>query len=68
MNPEQAAAFVIAQAACASAEIAAMQAANNDAPRRGLHPPYDEQHFRAIIDQYTIGHNAVLTLFQGATR
>lgn len=68
MNPEQAAAFVIAQAACANAEIAAMQAANAQCARRGDAQTYDEKHFMAVIDQYGISHNAVLTTFQHANR
>jgi len=81
MTPEQAAAFVVAQAACANAEIAAMQQ-SNDAfvasfePRGyngipGLaanHAPYTANDFRAVIDKYCIGHNAVLQCFEDAAR
>lgn len=66
MNPEQAAAFVIAQSACAMAEIAAMQARN--ARYTGAEKYHDPHEFEAVIDKYCIGHNAVLTLFQEANR
>lgn len=59
MNPEQQAAYVIAQAACASAEIAAMQAANQAQAGK-----YSEQDFLAVIDRYCIGHNAVISTFR----
>lgn len=61
MTREQAAAFIIAQAACAMAEVAAMQARNAANPHRPTHPPED---FEAVPDRYGIGHNAVLTFFQ----
>ena len=53
-------AFVIAQAACANAEIAAMTAENNIRIERGEAIAYDEEQFMAIQDRYLIGHNAVL--------
>lgn len=74
MTPEQAAAFVIAQAACAVAEMEAMKRGNADAefcraetgaPR---FPPYSADDFRAVIDKYCIGHNSVLQAFQDANR
>jgi hypothetical protein len=64
MTPEQAAAFINAQAACANAEIAAMQTHNK------LYWEYDHiakhtaEDFECIIDKYGISHNAVLTLFE----
>ncbi len=68
MNPEQAAAYIIAQAACANAEIAAMQAANEVDKRAERSLTYDAQHFLALTDRYCIGHNAVMTLFQEVNR
>jgi hypothetical protein len=72
MTPEQAAAFVMAQAACVMAEIAAMQRTNEDHSRsfdaNPRFPPYDANAFRALIDRYCIGHNAVLQLFQETNR
>jgi hypothetical protein len=64
MTDEQKAAFVIAQAACAMAEIAGMQATNQQRAHVGMAPAYDEQHFQAVITNNVIGHNSVLTLFQ----
>jgi hypothetical protein len=54
------AAFIISQAACANAEVAAMQAANQRQISEGkalLHGPED---FRNVERIYHIGHNAVL--------
>jgi hypothetical protein len=66
MTSAQAAAYIIAQAACATAEIAAMEAANANARRHDVTPRYDEQHFLAVPEKYGIHHNAVLATFQGA--
>lgn len=63
MNPEQKAAFVIAQAACANAEIAGMQAMDRAWAAQG-HTTYNDLDYKAVIEKYCIGHNAVLTLFQ----
>lgn len=68
MDAAQAAAYVIAQAACCNAEIAAMQAANDQSRLAGVVPHYDEQHFLAVPERYGVHHNAVLTLFQGVNR
>jgi hypothetical protein len=53
-------AFIIAQAACASATIAAMQAANQERLASGHTIAYDEAAFLAVPDQFLIGHNAVI--------
>jgi len=63
MTPEQAAAFVIAQAACAMAEIAAMQAEDRLAAIQGHNGSIGNE-YRAIADTYCISHNAVMQLFQ----
>lgn len=69
MTPEQAAAYVIAQAACASAEIAAMQANDALAARNGCaYAPHSPEEYRAIADRYCISHNGVLQLFQDVNR
>jgi hypothetical protein len=64
MTPEQAAAFVISQSACALAEIAAMQARN--ARYTGTDKYHEPKDFESVIDRYGIGHNAVLQIFQDA--
>lgn len=66
MSPEQAAAFVIAQSACAMAEIAAMQTRN--ARYVGADKYHEPKDFEDIVNKYCIGHNAVLQLFQDANR
>lgn len=67
MTPEQAAAFVIAQAACAMTEVAAMLAEDRLAAIQG-HNCHLGNEYRAVIEQYTVGHNAVLQLFQDINR
>lgn len=67
MTPEQAAAFVIAQAACAMAEIAGMQAQDRAWEKAGV-DTYSDVNYRAVINKYCIGHNAVLQCFQDANR
>lgn len=64
MNPEQKAAFVIAQAACAMAEIAAMQAQDRIWLAMG-HGTHSDLDYAAVSERFCIGHNAVLTLFEG---
>jgi len=63
MTPEQKAAYVTAMAACAMADIAAMQAANQACAMAGLSPSFTEADFTEIPNRHGIHHNAVLTLF-----
>lgn len=65
MTDEQKAAYVIAQAMCAGAEVAGMQAENHWRLSRGEALAYREDAFAAIADKYGIHHNAVLSLFHG---
>lgn len=65
MTPEQKAAFVMSQTACALAEIEAMKAANTERERAGYALAYGEESFLAVIERYSIGHNAVIGLFHG---
>ena len=60
MDNQARCAFVIAQAACANAEIAAMQAENDLRLSRGETPAYDETAFMQVQNTYLIGHNAVI--------
>lgn len=64
MTTEQQAAFVMAKAACAMAEIAAMQAANQHRLSLGMSIAYDEDAFNAVILRNGIGHNDVLGMFR----
>jgi hypothetical protein len=66
MSDEQKAAFIIAQAACANAEIAAMQARNFAdlcIPNNPNPPFYKHDDFMAVQEKYLIGHNAVISFF-----
>ena len=60
MDAQARAAFVVAQAACANAEIAAMQAENQRRLSLGQSIAYGEEAFLAIPDKYMIGWNAVI--------
>ena len=63
MTQEQQAAYVVAMAACVNAEVAAMQAENQQRAHRGESLAYTEDAFAAVADKHGIHHNAVLGLF-----
>mgnify|MGYP001607021024 FL=1 len=63
MTPEQKAAYVIAMSACAMAEIAGMQAENQQRAHRGESIAYTKDAFAALADKHGIHHNAVIGLF-----
>jgi len=65
MTPEQSAAYIISQVACAMSEMFAMQAANLERANKGEGIAYGEEAFLAVQEKYMIGHNAVLGLFHG---
>ena len=65
MNAEQTAAYIISQAVSALAHIEAMKAANIERLAEGKALAYDEAAFFAVQDTYCIGHNAVISFFQG---
>ncbi|MEA3242868.1 MAG: hypothetical protein U9Q19_05430 [Pseudomonadota bacterium] len=64
MTPEQAAAYVHAQAVAATAAIESMKAANTLREMQGKTIAYDEQAFLSVLEQYGLHHNAVMTTFQ----
>ena len=64
MTPEQSAAYIISQVACAMSEMFSMQAANLERADRGEGVAYGEEAFMAVQEKYCIGHNAVLGMFQ----
>ena len=64
MTPEQSAAYVNAQAACALAEMCSMEVANVERQMKGHMIAYDEKAFMDLQNKYCIGHNAVLEMFQ----
>lgn len=63
MTDEQKAAFVMAQAACVNAMVAAYQAVNDNKRHLGQPPVYGKQDFEALIEQYGVHHNAVVGMF-----
>ena len=65
MTPEQQAAYVNAQAACAILEALGMISENIESVSRQETIPHSLNKFKELIYTYGIGHNAVLTLFQG---
>lgn len=64
MTPEQQAAYVMAQAACAMAELAAMQLENELAAKTGGEPRNGPEDFLSIELRYGINHNAVIGFFR----
>lgn len=60
METTERAAFLIAQAACAQAEIAGMTAENQQREHRGESMAYVHSDYLAVIDKYGIGHNAAI--------
>lgn len=64
LTKSQAAAFINGQAALLNAEVAMMQAANQEAG----YVRYGEAQFAKVLTQYegVLGHNAALTLLQTA--
>ena len=63
MTSEQKAAYIIAQAAAASAVIAGMQAENAYREARGEAQAYPQHEFENVIHQYGIHHNAIIGFF-----
>lgn len=55
MDMNARAAFVVAQAACMNAELEAMKAENLIRPNA-----FSPSDFRALPDQFLVGHNAVI--------
>lgn len=68
MNPEQAAAYIFAMAACAYARVAGMAAENLALVHAGMPPRYQEDDFAKVPEEQGIHHNAVMTLFQQVNR
>lgn len=63
MTKAQTAAYIIAQSACAQAEILGMQAENEQHKVLGHSMAYDYDAFVAVIEKYGIHHNACITAF-----
>lgn len=59
-------AFVVAQAACVHAEIAAMQAENAVDIAEGKPPRWSGVNFRDLTYFHVVGHNAVIEYLAGA--
>lgn len=64
MTDEQKAAYINAMVACATITAAGMTAANSQAILDQKEPPYKKADFDALIEEYGIHHNAVLTTLQ----
>ena len=56
MSPEQEAAYIMAQAACAVIEAMGMAAANKECERKGEEPKYSEEEFFKLAEKYGIHH------------
>jgi len=64
MTTEQQAAYVNGQVACAMIEAMGMQAENKIRELQGGFPPYGEDDFAKVIEEYNIHHNGVMREFQ----
>lgn len=64
MTPEQKAAYVMAQAACALIEAMGMTAANQQRSVIGASMAYDDDAFAGVITRYGIHHNSVMAIFE----
>lgn len=60
MNETSRAAYVIAQAACAHAEVAMMEQQNTADRAAGRPITYQPHEFAAVPDRFLISHNAVI--------
>ena len=69
MTPEQAAAFVKSQSILLEAELEAMRAENAERLEKGQSPAHGSDELFELVKRYepSIGYNAVLALYQGAT-
>ena len=63
MTPEQKAAYINAQAACATIEAIGMQADNDHRLSLGQTIAYDGEAFQNLLTKYGIHHNAVVGFF-----
>ena len=68
MTPEQAAAYVYAQAVAAQAEIFAMRSHDEWELARGGNGIYTEASYQQVIEKYGLHHNALHTTFADANR
>jgi hypothetical protein len=64
MTPEQKAAYINSQVACALIEMEGMKALNIYRQSRDETIAYDDEAFLDVINRYGIHHNAVVEFFQ----
>ncbi len=69
MTPEQTAAYINAQTTLCQIELAGMLAENQYRTSCGRSIAYGEDGFQALYEKYTsvLGHNSLMTLFNGAS-
>ena len=65
MRTEEKPSYIFAQAVSALIELEAMKAENRDRKWRGETPAYGESDFMNLLVKYPIGHNDVVSFFQG---
>jgi len=63
MTNKQSAAYVFSQSICALAKIAGMAAKNQQHLIEYEEAFYDESDFEKVIEEYSIHHNGVMTVF-----
>jgi hypothetical protein len=67
MTPEQKAAFIFAKGVSALADIAGMQAFNQERLSKGMSIGYDETAFSAVVSTYGLGENDIISFFKENT-
>ena len=60
-TPEQRAAYINAQVACAMIEAMGMQAQNDYRKHIGEAPEYKLEDFENLLEQYVVNHNSVIS-------
>jgi len=63
MTEEQKVALVNSQVACALIKAMGMKTANDAAIDRHSYPPHQEFEFSQLINEYSLGYNAVVNFF-----
>ncbi len=66
MTPEQSAAYINGMAASMLVRMEGMKAENVWRERRGESPAYNESAFEALVVEYGVHHNGMLTVFEEA--
>jgi hypothetical protein len=67
-TPEEAAAYIQSQSACALIKAMGYQAENKACSLRNEYPKYGLDNFERLLDEHGIHHNTVMEIYQGVWR